>query len=71
VKLTWLLIWLTAVPMLLLLGTGCGGINANGSISPASFFLPGLMQNRPKADQNKNIVSHPPAAPAQTVDQSL
>ena len=23
---------------------GCGGINANQSVSPASFFLPGLMK---------------------------
>jgi len=25
--------------------TGCGGINANQSVSPASFFLPGLLKN--------------------------
>jgi hypothetical protein len=25
--------------------TGCGGINAGGSVSPATFFLPGLMKN--------------------------
>lgn len=27
--------------------TGCGGISATKSISPASFFLPGLMQADP------------------------
>ena len=27
--------------------TGCGGINASPSVSPASFFLPGLMQADP------------------------
>jgi hypothetical protein len=25
-------------------GTGCGGINASQSVSPASFFLPGLLK---------------------------
>ena len=24
---------------------GCGGINAGTSVSPASFFLPGLLKN--------------------------
>ncbi len=24
---------------------GCGGINTGTSVSPASFFLPGLMRN--------------------------
>jgi len=24
---------------------GCGGINAGASVSPASFFLPGLLRN--------------------------
>jgi hypothetical protein len=32
------------------LGTGCGGLAASHSISPASFFLPGLIQN--KSDTN-------------------
>ena len=26
-------------------GAGCSGINASKSVSPASFFLPGLMRN--------------------------
>jgi len=25
-------------------GTGCSGINAGGSVSPATFLLPGLMK---------------------------
>jgi hypothetical protein len=30
---------------------GCAGINTGGSVSPASFFLPGLMKAEPpKAD---------------------
>jgi len=44
------------VAVLLLLGAGCSGINATKSVSPASFLLPGLLQNDP-----------PPARP----DESL
>jgi hypothetical protein len=29
---------------LALCSTGCGGINASQSVSPASFFLPGLLK---------------------------
>ena len=39
-----------------LLGAGCSGINASGSVSPASFFIPGA-----KADPL------PAAAPAPVV----
>ena len=35
------------IPAVLLLGAGCSGINASHSISPASFFLPGLVQAPP------------------------
>jgi len=40
---------LTAVA---LLGAGCGGINASQSISPASFFLPGLLKADPVCPTN-------------------
>jgi hypothetical protein len=30
-----------------LLGAGCSGINAGSSVSPASFFLPGLLKASP------------------------
>jgi hypothetical protein len=30
---------------------GCSGINATHSISPASFLLPGLLQNDPRPAQ--------------------
>jgi hypothetical protein len=32
---------------LTLFGAGCSGINASTSVSPASFFLPGLMKADP------------------------
>ena len=27
--------------------TGCGGVNVGGSVSPATFFLPGVKNNVP------------------------
>ncbi len=27
--------------------TGCGGVNLGGSVSPATFFLPGVKNNVP------------------------
>jgi hypothetical protein len=35
------------LPVLLFL-TGCGGLSASKSISPASFFLPGLLKADPQ-----------------------
>jgi hypothetical protein len=34
-----------ALAAVALLGMGCGGLGASGSISPATFLLPGLGQN--------------------------
>lgn len=31
-----------------LLGSGCGGIGAGGSVSPATFLLPGIGQTEPE-----------------------
>lgn len=31
---------------MMVLTTGCGGVNASGSVSPASFFLPGLLKKQ-------------------------
>jgi hypothetical protein len=42
--------------------TGCSGINASHSVSPASFFLPGLIQH-----EVKPAVSDPMCAPAEQV----
>ena len=33
--------------LIVVIATGCSGINAGGSVSPLDFFLPGLLQNRP------------------------
>jgi hypothetical protein len=39
-----LLLLLALVPLI----AGCSGVNAGGSVSPATFLLPGLMQNEPE-----------------------
>jgi hypothetical protein len=41
------IIWLACVAGLGLLATGCSGINTGTTVSPASFFLPGLMKADP------------------------
>ncbi len=33
------------LPVIALIGAGCGGINAGHSVSPASFLLPGIIRN--------------------------
>jgi len=42
---------LAIFPLLALLNIGCGGINASGTVSPATFLLPGLVNARPEAVQ--------------------
>jgi hypothetical protein len=34
-----------------LMVVGCGGLTASPSVSPLSFFLPGLVQNKPAEDK--------------------
>jgi len=43
------------------LGSGCSGINASGSVSPASFILPGLGEMHP----------NPPAEPGEAREALL
>jgi len=42
---------------LALLGAGCGGINATQGVSPASFFLPGILRADPPATNAPVVVS--------------
>jgi hypothetical protein len=52
---------------LLLPAVGCGGLRASYSVSPASFFLPGLLQaDPPPADPNRDL---PPAVPVKEFAQ--
>jgi hypothetical protein len=36
------LAWLLSLAALVLIGTGCSGINTSHSVSPATFLLPGF-----------------------------
>ena len=44
-KWDWKCIRLLALLAVVACGAGCGGIRASHSVSPASFFLPGLLKN--------------------------
>ena len=57
-RLHWKILRLAAIPAFMLLGAGCSGLNASQSISPASFFLPGLLKADPPAQPQS------PAIPA-------
>ena len=60
VRLSWIILRLAMLAAVPLLIAGCSGINGGGSVSPASFFLPGLIQN-----------DGPTNAPALTPDVSM
>jgi hypothetical protein len=45
---------------LTLSGAGCAGINASTSVSPASFFLPGLMKAEPPVATNAPVAVSAP-----------
>ncbi|MCX6903921.1 MAG: hypothetical protein NTW03_10695, partial [Verrucomicrobia bacterium] len=42
-----LLIFLATAAMVAVTAAGCGGFSGTRSVSPASFFMPGLLQNAP------------------------
>ncbi len=43
---------------------GCGGVNAGGSASPASFFIPGLIRHDPRPAAPGEPVAAPDSADA-------
>jgi len=45
VRLSWKFLRLAILAVMPLLIAGCNGINGGTSVSPASFFLPGLLKN--------------------------
>jgi len=45
VRLTRKFLWLALLAALPLVAGGCSGVNTSQSVSPASFFLPGLLKN--------------------------
>jgi hypothetical protein len=55
------------VAALVLAGAGCGGFAASPSVSPATFFLPGLLKaDPPPVPQDLAL---PDAAPAEELAQ--
>lgn len=52
-------ILLTLFATAALLGAGCGGLGASGSISPATFLLPGLGHIAPQQVPAQEVVSTP------------
>ena len=44
------------LPVVALIGAGCGGINASQSVSPASFLMPGIIKNCPGCTNNVPLV---------------
>lgn len=57
----WNIKLLSVLGLTALLVTGCGGIQASKSVSPASFFLPGIMQVTPtQQDQFVSVTGNEP-----------
>jgi hypothetical protein len=48
VRLNWKFVRLAMLAASVLSLTGCGGVNVGGSVSPATFFLPGVMNTVPR-----------------------
>jgi hypothetical protein len=44
-----------------LFGAGCSGINAGGSVSPATFFLPGIMKADPAPSPDAPVFASAPS----------
>ena len=47
---------MTLLPVVALIGAGCGGINASQSVSPATFLMPGIIKNCPGCTNNVPLV---------------
>jgi hypothetical protein len=58
VRLNWKILKFAIIPVFAALGTGCSGINASRSVSPATFLLPGLLQSSPQPSQPEITVPH-------------
>jgi len=47
------------IPAMMWSLTGCGGFRGSQSVSPASFFLPGILKAEPKPFSPDSPVSQP------------
>ena len=50
-----------------LIATGCGGISGSHSISPASFFLPGILHHEPAETRPDDAAPVPNTGPVPVV----
>jgi len=66
VRIKWNLFQVAVVTGLAALGMGCGGMTASGSVSPATFLLPGLGHND-SAPQDPSEIVVKSETPAVTV----
>jgi hypothetical protein len=55
VRLKWRFLWLAIPAALAFFDAGCGGISASQSVSPATFFLPGIMKTDPPVATNAPV----------------
>ena len=55
VRLNWNFLRLAMLAFVTLWGAGCSGINAGGSVSPATFFLPGVKADPSPAATNAPV----------------
>jgi hypothetical protein len=60
VRLNWNLPRLAMLVFVTLASAGCGGINAGTTVSPASFFLPGLLKADPQSATNAPVAVSAP-----------
>jgi hypothetical protein len=61
VRQLWKKLQLGVIAGLTFLATGCGGLRASYSVSPLTFFLPGLVKAEPKSakPENKSATDDP------------
>jgi hypothetical protein len=69
VRLNWKFLRLAMLATLGLSLTGCGGVNLGGSVSPATFFLPGVMNTVPAPKTGARMIVSQPAKPLQPSQQ--
>ncbi|HWY77359.1 MAG TPA: hypothetical protein VN281_17185 [Verrucomicrobiae bacterium] len=68
-RFNWKWFRLAIVPAIILLITGCGGFSGSHSVSPASFFLPGILKAEPNPPQSQAhpVLTVPKLEPAKQV----
>ncbi len=60
VKWNWQWFQAASLIAILALGAGCSGFQGSKSVSPASFLIPGLLQNDAPAPQDSILPALPP-----------